>query len=183
VFNQATGFLSTKMESRLRPDINEYGVFAVEMIQAGEVLSVWGGDVITTEQFLQLPPDIQRLGIQVEEGLFLVAFSPGPVDYFNHSCDPNAGLLGQIVLVALRDIWPGEEVCFDYAMTDGSPVDEFKCQCGSPHCREQVTGQDWTQPDLWERYDGHFSPYLQRRIERLKQENAELPGKKSSKNR
>ena len=31
-------------------------------------------------------------------------------------------------------------------------------------------GNDWAQPELWTRYAGHFSPYLQRRIDQLKLE-------------
>ena len=64
----------------------------------------------------------------------------------------------------MRDIEAGEEVCFDYAMSDGEPYDEFDCQCGTPLCRGQVTGNDWQRPELQKRYDGYFSPYLQARI-------------------
>ena len=75
-----------------------------------------------------------------------------------------------ITLVALHDIQPNEEVCFDYAMTDSTPYDEFACGCGASICRGMVTGDDWKLPNLQTRYDGFFSPYLQRRINRLKQE-------------
>ncbi len=56
----------------------------------------------------------------------------------------------------------------DYAMCDGSPYDEFDCECGSPLCRGRVTGEDWRNPELWQRYAGHFSPYLARRIDALR---------------
>lgn len=72
----------------------------------------------------------------------------------------------------MRPIGPGEEVTIDYAMCDGSPYDEFACACGSARCRGRVTGNDWRDPALWERYAGHFSPYLQRRIAALKQAQA-----------
>jgi hypothetical protein len=77
---------------------------------------------------------------------------------------------GQIGLIAIRDIEVGEEVCLDYAMCDGSDYDEFECSCGAPNCRGRITGEDWKRPELWERYDGYFSPYLQRRIAQLKKE-------------
>ena len=70
----------------------------------------------------------------------------------------------------MRDIRPGEEICLDYAMCDGSNYDEFDCSCGSPDCRHRVTGEDWKRPELWKRYEGYFSPYLQRRITALKRE-------------
>ena len=67
----------------------------------------------------------------------------------------------------MHRILPGDEVTIDYAMCDGSPYDEFECACGSSSCRGRITGNDWRNPDLWERYAGHFSPYLERRIEAL----------------
>jgi hypothetical protein len=75
-----------------------------------------------------------------------------------------------ITLVTLRDIWPGEELCFDYAMSDSTPYCEFTCGCGAPSCRGEITGNDWMLPELQARYDGYFSPYLQRRIDRMRLE-------------
>jgi hypothetical protein len=75
----------------------------------------------------------------------------------------------------MRDIEPGEELTFDYAMCDGSRYDEFDCYCGGAHCRGRVTGEDWRRPELWQRYEGYFSPYLARRIEALK-EHAHVKG-------
>jgi hypothetical protein len=91
-----------------------------------------------------------------------------PADFINHSCDPNCGLQGQIILVAMTDIQPGEEVTFDYAMTDSSPFDEFDCSCASPRCRGKVTRDDWKLPDLWQRYEGYFSTYLGNRINKFR---------------
>jgi len=83
---------------------------------------------------------------------------------FNHSCNPNSGLSGQITLIAIREIERDEEVCFDYAMSDSSDYDEFECHCGQPNCRKKITGRDWKLPELQGRYRDYFSPYLQRRI-------------------
>jgi hypothetical protein len=58
----------------------------------------------------------------------------------------------------------GEELTFDYAMSDGSDYDEFECHCGAGICRGTVTGQDWQLTELQHRYAGLFSPYLARRI-------------------
>ncbi len=115
-----------------------------------------------------LPVLLQRRSVQVDEGLYLVTpVDDEPADFINHSCDPNAGLQGQLTVVAMRDIAPGEEVCFDYAMTDASPYDQFNCSCDTPLCRGQVTGNDWMLPELQERYRGFFSTYVQKRIETL----------------
>jgi hypothetical protein len=107
----------------------------------------------------------QTHGLQVEDDLFLLPLTEeDPSDCFNHSCNPNAGLSGQITLVAMRAVEMGEEICFDYAMSDSNPYDEFICGCGAPICRGRVTAEDWKRKDLQMRYEGYFSPYLQRRI-------------------
>jgi len=38
--------------------------------------------------------------------------------FINHSCEPNVGFAGNVVLVAMRDIEAGEELTTDYAMFD-----------------------------------------------------------------
>ena len=87
-----------------------------------------------------------------------------PADFFNHSCDPNLGVLGNVVLVALRPVATDEELTFDYAMTDADSYDEFDCACLADDCRGKVTGYDWMIPEVQQRYRGHFSTYLERRI-------------------
>jgi hypothetical protein len=144
------------------------------MIEPGELIAVWSGRVVAAEALEELPEEIRRHTVQIEEGLYLASLSPDePPDFINHSCEPNAGLDGQVAIVALDSIRPGGEVTIDYAMCDGSPYDEFECTCGSPSCRGRVTGEDWRRPDLWERYAGHFSPYLERRIRALKRRSFE----------
>lgn len=161
-------YLSPKLESRPNPEKGGWGVYAVAPIQKGELLVLWGGRIFHVSQLNRDDPYFTQTVLQIDDEFYLLSEELEPADYFNHSCDPNAGFFGQIGLVAMREIQPGEEVCFDYAMCDGSPYDEFECHCGSPHCRGRVTGDDWRRPELWERYDGYFSPYLQRRIQALK---------------
>ena len=161
-------YLSPKLETRNRPDIGEEGIYALEPLAKDDLLIVWGGDIVDEAELRQLPDALKKMTAQVEEGLFQVSRQPAPGDHINHSCDPNAGMRGQIAIVAMRPIAAGEEVCIDYAMVDGTPYDEFDCACGAAACRGHITGDDWQRPELWQRYAGYFSPYLQRRIERLR---------------
>lgn len=146
---------------------DQLGVFAIAPIAQDELIAVWGGTMYTAAQLAELPAGMASIGIQVEEDLYLVSLPPSPADRINHCCNPNAGIKGQIVLVAMRDIAVGEQVCFDYAMSDGSPYDEFTCACGADQCRGRITAEDWRLPQLQERYKGYFSLYLQRRIDGL----------------
>lgn len=149
------------------PEKAGQAVVARERVAPGELLAVWGGVELTGAELDRLPPDVYA--VQVDEDCFLVSLDRvDPGDYVNHSCRPNAGLAGARALVALRAIEPGEEVCFDYAMTESTSGLDFECRCGEPVCRGRVTGDDWRRPDLWRRYGAHFSPYLRARIDRLR---------------
>ena len=157
-------YLSPKCEFRLRCD-TEKGVYAAQDIREGELIAVWGGKLFRSAHLANLPQSIRRYTLQIEDDLYLVSVRGAHgSDLINHSCSPNAGLKSATSLVAMRDIKAGEEICYDYAMSDGSAYDEFACQCGSPLCRKAVTGSDWRLPELQERYAGFFSPYLMRRI-------------------
>ncbi len=158
-------FVSPKLVPKVRSQKGGYGVFATSPIKAGELLVVWGGEVIARQDLVSMNPQLRRHAIQIEENLYLVSHEgPEVGDFVNHSCAPNAGLSGQVSLIALRPIRSGEEICYDYAMSDGSDYDEFTCSCGTESCRRKVTGRDWELPELQVRYAGYFSPYLQRRL-------------------
>ncbi len=160
-----TCWLGHHAEGRDCPGRGGRGVFATRTIAAGDLIAVWGGEVVTEADLPKLPHE-RRLAIQIDERLFLFSNREGPADWINHSCSPNAGMRGQVSLVAMRRIRAGEEIHYDYAMTDGSPYDEFVCSCGSPRCRGFVSGEDWRRPELVRRYAGFFSSYLEARIRR-----------------
>src|SRR5262245_19882092 len=71
--------------------------------------------------------------IQITEDLFIGPTTrrerEGGMMQLNHCCEPNLGLQGQVVYVALRDIRMGEELTADYAMTDDEPY-EMTCRRG-----------------------------------------------------
>lgn len=158
-------YLNPKCEAREHAE-GGCGVFAKGFIPKGELISLWGGVIVQREELDPSMPRFTQRVLQIDEDLFiLTAEDPEPNDCFNHSCDPNLGFSGQIALITMRDIQKGEELCFDYAMSDGGPYDEFECLCGAPGCRGKVTGNDWKLPFLWKKYDGYFSTYISKRIE------------------
>ncbi len=170
-----THFVSPKLEVRENLKKGFFGLYAKEPIYQGELMVCWGGKVLTGEQLVEISDQAREHSVQIEENLYQVPYEepfsgPENGDYVNHSCEPNAGLSDSITLVAMRDIEPDEEICFDYAMTDSSPYDEFECACETPSCRGKVTGNDWQLPHLQAKYAQYFSPYLQRRIARMQQQ-------------
>ena len=141
------------------------GIYATEPIAAGTTVCGFGGSVVDRMEFDTLDEDLRTHAIQIDDDLYLVSVPPfADADYINHSCEPNCGIVGTCLIVTMRDVEAGDELCFDYAMSDTNDYDEFVCECGLPSCRQLITGGDWKLPELQERYDGWFSSYIERRI-------------------
>ncbi|RED53677.1 SET domain-containing protein [Aestuariispira insulae] len=144
-----------------------FGQFALEPIEEGEVLLVKGGHIFGRDTLKRLEKLLGPTEFQIADDLFIGPMSTTEREdcmmYLNHSCDPNCGIMGQIVVVAMRDIAPGEEISIDYAMTDDDDY-EMPCNCGKARCRGTITGKDWQRPDLHNRYAGYFSAYLDVKI-------------------
>ena len=140
------------------------GIFAVAAIPAGTTVAAFGGCVLDRAELDALDEELRVHALQVDDDLFMASELPfDDADYVNHSCEPNCGIVGSVLLVTMRDVAAGEELCFDYAMTDTDDYDEFECSCSTPSCRGTVTGADWKQPELRDRYRGWVSAYIARR--------------------
>ncbi len=161
-------YISPKAAVRESP-IHGRGLFAAEGIAAGEVVCVKGGYVFDRRALRAMPEWYRAAEIQVAEDLFIGPSAEGEREgsmvFSNHSCEPNIGVRGQIVFVAMRDIAAGEELTHDWATTDDDDY-ELDCRCGSALCRGRITGQDWRRPELQEKYRGFFSSYLAEKIGR-----------------
>ncbi|MFQ6050054.1 MAG: SET domain-containing protein-lysine N-methyltransferase, partial [Candidatus Paceibacterales bacterium] len=105
--------------------------------------------------------------IQVAENFFIGPLTKGEVKggmiFSNHSCNPNIGVQGQIIFVALRNIKAGEELTHDWATTDDESY-KMKCNCDAKNCRQVITGKDWRKKDLQKKYGKYFSWYLLKKI-------------------
>ena len=109
-------------------------------------------------------------GYPIADDFVLAPFTAEEVEnvmmFLNHSCEPNIGILGQILFVAMRDIQAEEELTIDYAMF-GADKEPMPCNCQSPACRGIITDSDWQLADLQEKYEGYFSAYIQAKIHHL----------------
>ncbi|MFJ4654671.1 SET domain-containing protein [Nocardia sp. NPDC088792] len=143
------------------------GLVAIAPIVAGETVAVKGGHIVTTDELHELSEHLQNSEIQIDDNLHLVARTDEEYErvmlFINHSCAPNVGFAGNILLVAMRDIAEGEELTTDYALFDDYDG-SMDCSCGHSTCRRMIDGHDWQRPDLQARYHGYFSQYLARRI-------------------
>lgn len=151
--------------------IHNSGIFAKSNVKKGELLSIWGGYIITLPELKKLPKSILDYSypVQIFEDIYLGPIKKKDLDdgeMFNHSCDPNAGVRGQIVLVARKNIKKGEEIFFDYETTDTQNL-KFICHCGAKKCRGKIDGSSWKNPEFQKANKNYFSLYLEEKIRKL----------------
>lgn len=168
--------VSEKVE--LRRNHFGYGVFATAPISSSEIVVILIGKVMSREYHDSLDPDLQCYPLTISDDTFLGLDDKSRFDvaeYLNHSCDPNLGVLGNNIIVAMREIKPDEEVCFDYAMSETTSEDMgWKCECGTSLCRGVIRPDDWKRPELQKRYRHFFARYV---LDKIQQQNeGELQG-------
>lgn len=119
---------------------NGRGVFAVRNFRKGETVIRFCGERLTREELLSSVEDGDGHYIQIGKDLYLGA-SGGIDDFFNHSCEPNAGVViekEKALLVAIKPIPRHAEITFDYSTTMDDDWEEMKCNCKSSRCRKYV---------------------------------------------
>ena len=147
------------------------GTFAVKNVKKGEILAVLGGVIVPTSKIKKYRKKLGHVGIQISDNFFICPTSREelPKGVFNHSCDPNVGLIDPITYVAIKNIIKGEEIVIDYAFCETVSTNDkkifFKCNCKSKICRKLIKVDDWKRKDLQKKYGKYFSPYIKRKFQ------------------
>jgi len=176
--------------------IHGWSWFANEDIKEGDLLW-WYGDYGVNQKFVVRYPikEVQNwptekrekflaLAYQVDDETFdgfppdqEIPFEVIKENYVNHTCDGNCWYSGNLKLVAMRDIKKGEEIAYDYALTESHPSFLIeKCLCKTAKCRGTITGNDWKKKELQDLYGDHFLPYVLEKVNQLKLARTEHRG-------
>ena len=146
-------------------------VFTADLPARAEVMRL-GGRYVSSEElaFLVAQADADPASpyvdtISVYDNAHLVLPPNTAVHFSNHSCDPTLWLVGPLVVATRRAVVAGEEATIDYGTVSGAEGFVLVCRCGASNCRSEITSNDWTREDLRARYDGHWAPVLQQRID------------------
>lgn len=138
---------------------NKFGkcLIANSDIKKDEIIAEFDGAIHVAEKCIDLPKDIADHAVQFEEHRW--KDSRGMARYMNHSCDPNCGIKNLFTLVAMRDIQKGEELTWDYDMTEDDGW-RMECSCGSPICRKIIGAFGLAPQSIREKYKGYISDWL-----------------------
>jgi hypothetical protein len=148
------------MNLKIEQTTKGMGVFTMQDISKGEVVSEWIGQKYSVNDIphpYQLAHDLYT---QVGPLTYLGP-SGGIDDMINHSCDPNCGLFfesDKIYCKTIKDINAGEELTWDYSTTmdkegiNGLDGWKMECECGSPNCRGIIQGFNTVPKDIQKKY-------------------------------
>jgi len=99
-----SSYISPKARKGVASAIAGRGLVAVAPIARDEVVAIKGGHIVDTATLDSLPELLRNTDVQIADGFYLAALNEDeyePVMLFvNHSCEPNVGFAGNIVLVA-----------------------------------------------------------------------------------
>jgi hypothetical protein len=125
---------------------------ATSDIKEGEIICKMNGTSISYKQFCEkFGNDCDDL-LQIENENYIELMEP--YIYFNHSCNPNAGIRNKGILFALKDIKKNEEICYDYSSTSDDLCWKMQCKCGEANCRKTIRDFQNLPHELKEFYKG-----------------------------
>jgi SET domain-containing protein len=130
--------------------IHGKGVFALQPIQAGDLILEYKGETISWPEALRRHPHDpsdpnHTFYFSLDDGSHVIDGKVGgnASRWINHACEPNCEadeIGGRVFIKALRDLRAGEELFYDYGLV----IDErytaklkkaYACRCGTPGCR------------------------------------------------
>jgi uncharacterized protein len=116
---------------------NGRGLFAKEDIKSKEKIIIFSGKIMHYNKLIKIKNQmIKDNSLQINKTDFMV--SKGKLNFLNHSCNPNAGILiigKNAILKAIKDINKDEEITFDYSTNMYNDGWNMKCNCKSKNCR------------------------------------------------
>jgi len=116
-------------------------VFATSNISAGASIAVFTGETYKSEAALDLPSIMLNHAIQISKNEYVFGHK-GLAHCICHSCDPNCGIRGLTEIVAIKDIYKGEQITWDYRCSENSNWVLENCLCGSERCTGSVGNHD-----------------------------------------
>lgn len=134
------------------------GVFAKQVIRKNEIIAKFDGPIYDGD-FDGWTDDILNHAIQFGHDRW--RDSIGIARLINHSCDPNCGIKRLFTVVAMRRIEKGEQITWDYEMTEKNDYGwRMKCKCRSPLCRKTIGDYRKMPRAIRKKYSGYISEWL-----------------------
>jgi SET domain-containing protein len=121
-----------------RSKIHADGCYTTKPIMKGSMVTEYTGPRITIAEADELYENSPRTYLFGLTNGTHVIDGDGVAAFINHSCDPNCEadeVDGRVIITAIENIAPGEEITYDYNLYDGELDDLSPCYCAFRNCR------------------------------------------------
>eukprot|EP00094_Tigriopus_californicus_P003586 TCALIF_03449-PA protein Name:"Similar to Ash1l Histone-lysine N-methyltransferase ASH1L (Mus musculus)" AED:0.06 eAED:0.06 QI:0/0.28/0.25/0.37/1/1/8/407/3102 len=131
-----------------------WGMRSKVPIQSGSFIIEYVGEVVSEREFKHrmtsiYAQDSHHYCLHMDGGIVIDGHRMGgECRFVNHSCEPNCEIqkwtvngLYRMALFSLKDIKPGDELCYDYNFSLFNPHEGQSCRCGSEKCRGVIGGR------------------------------------------
>jgi SET domain-containing protein len=147
--NPAPGKKSPALLKVAKSPVHGRGVYAARFIPEGARIIEYTGQRVSWEDAPNDETSPHTFNFGLENGdVISPEIGGNEARWINHCCDPNCEAIEEddrIFIYAMRDIQPGEELFYDYALVIDEPVTaeskkEHQCYCGVKRCRGTMLG-------------------------------------------
>ncbi len=133
------------------------GVFAKQKIKKDDLIAIIDGKVLTWNA----PWTRYQLTYAIQFARRKWRIPSKVAKSMNHSCQPNCGIKDLFEIVAMRDINPGEELVWDYEMSEDNQSGWLmRCKCGTKECRKFIGAHRNMPASVRKKYKGYISKWL-----------------------
>jgi len=127
--------------SVVKSSIHGFGCFAAVRFPKNSPIAEYAGERITrSEAVRRMRGSGGKRISEFDADCYIDGSVEGnDTQYINHSCEPNADVFindGLMIVFALQDILPGEEIMVDYLNSFAN--DRTECQCRAASCRHRI---------------------------------------------
>lgn len=147
----------------------DHGLFSKRSIKKGEIVFIAKGKLFK-DTINNIDDSVaHRNSIGITPDTWLDPYETNPLRYVNHSCEPNLGIKGSVLFVALRDINKNEHLTIDYSITECDILWNFKiqtgsfCKCGSKKCRKIIRSIQFLPKKIYTKY----LPYIPKAFQKV----------------
>ena len=127
--------------SVMKSSIHRFGSFATIRFPKGSTIAEYAGERISYREAMHRMrgPEGKRISELDADCYIDGSVNGNDTQYINHSCEPNADafIIDEVmILLALKEILPGEEITVDYL--NSFEEDRSVCKCGAASCRQRI---------------------------------------------
>ncbi len=139
------------------------GLFASKDIRKNELIGFLRGNIIRFEPRNMKDSLVGEHWLYIKKHTWLDVKSQEK--YINHSCVPNAGIVGSVSVRAMRDIKRDEEIKIDYSTLEEDENWSMNCHCGEKKCRKIIRSIQFLPKRMYNSYGNFIPTYLRNKYQ------------------